>query len=115
MNCVACDWNGILSDYFKHHTETHKLFICKYCKRTFNEEMLLKYHLDKRINCKCELDQLKCIYSEIGCNVEGLNAENMEEHSKTHAPNHLELVYNYYFIIISRKFIVVLCHSEWRI
>lgn len=80
FSCTKCDEKFITANHLESHMKQHGQHACNLCSASFNDDALLKKHIQKHIEGRfttCDM---------IGCNVSVTTKNQMNKHMQLHHP-----------------------------
>ncbi|CAF0929203.1 unnamed protein product [Adineta steineri] len=83
INCVFCEWNGILQRYQEHLDQFHPNPKCQYCNQQFDSHNNLNQHQLS----PCQKDTVDCLLKHFGCS-EQITRDTKEAHYLTQQHQH---------------------------
>ncbi|CAF4200261.1 unnamed protein product, partial [Adineta steineri] len=95
INCVFCEWNGILQRYQEHLGQSHPNPKCQYYNQQFDSHNKLNQHQLSQ----CQKDTVDCLLKHFGCD-EQITGDTKEAHY--HSEQHQHAIRNAMNLIKSR-------------
>ncbi|CAF4231106.1 unnamed protein product, partial [Adineta steineri] len=95
INCLFCEWNGVLQHYQEHLDQFHPNPKCQYCNQQFDSHNKFNEHQLSQ----CQKDTVDCLLKDFGCS-EQITRDTNEAHYLTQ--QHQDAILNATNLIKSR-------------